>query len=251
MENIENQVKSFIVENFMFGQGGETLNASQSFLDAGVMDSTGVLELVSFLEEKFAIKIKDDELVPYPDSQMFRRILDPKYYFEDSGIPGSKIGAHISGAMLLDVLIFPRILKMIDNAKPFSTNNKILIGSVSAAVAGLLIVSSLMKRIKRKKDQAMAIPDNAQALVQRLPINTAANGGIDLTQNGMRWNIRRDPLSRKNVGTQDDGPMFKFDPAVIERVRREGVDFLAPRILSMNYLPPGAIWSLLGLRPPQ
>lgn len=64
MDAIETRVKDFIVDNFMFGTGAEKLTSDQSFLESGIIDSTGILELVSFLEENFKIKIKDDELVP-------------------------------------------------------------------------------------------------------------------------------------------------------------------------------------------
>jgi acyl carrier protein len=62
MEHI-NTVRHFIVENFLFGDG-ESLKADTSFLEEGIIDSTGILELVMFLEETYDIKIEDDELVP-------------------------------------------------------------------------------------------------------------------------------------------------------------------------------------------
>jgi acyl carrier protein len=61
---IERQIREFINENFLFGQGTDSLNLHDSFLDQGIIDSTGVLELVSFIEDRFAIKIADSELVP-------------------------------------------------------------------------------------------------------------------------------------------------------------------------------------------
>jgi len=57
-------VRGYIVERFLFGQGGDSLSNSDSFLESGIVDSTGVLELVMFLEQRFAIKVKDEELVP-------------------------------------------------------------------------------------------------------------------------------------------------------------------------------------------
>jgi len=53
----------FIIDNYLFGQ---TVNFTDddSFLEKGIIDSTGVLELVSFLEEKYGVRIEDDELVP-------------------------------------------------------------------------------------------------------------------------------------------------------------------------------------------
>jgi acyl carrier protein len=57
------QVKAFIVNNFLFGDAGD-LRDDTSFLDSGIIDSTGILELVTFLEESFKITVEDDELVP-------------------------------------------------------------------------------------------------------------------------------------------------------------------------------------------
>ncbi len=57
-------IKHFIVENFMMGKNSEELTDSGSLLDLGIIDSTGVLELVAFLEEKFGFSVEDDDLVP-------------------------------------------------------------------------------------------------------------------------------------------------------------------------------------------
>ena len=56
-------MSEFIVENFLFGDG-QQLQDDTSFMESGIIDSTGILELITFLEEKYEIKIKDDELVP-------------------------------------------------------------------------------------------------------------------------------------------------------------------------------------------
>ena len=58
-----NSVREFIVENFLFGDG-ETLKDDTSFMEEGIIDSTGILELVMFLEETYNIKVEDDELIP-------------------------------------------------------------------------------------------------------------------------------------------------------------------------------------------
>ena len=57
------KVRNFIVENFLFGDD-ENLNNDTSFLDEGIVDSTGILELVDFLEKEFSIQITDEELIP-------------------------------------------------------------------------------------------------------------------------------------------------------------------------------------------
>lgn len=62
MEYLET-VKDFIVENFLFGDESPLENDT-SFLESGVIDSTGILELIVFLEETYGIKVEDDELVP-------------------------------------------------------------------------------------------------------------------------------------------------------------------------------------------
>lgn len=58
-----NAVKEFIIENFLFGEE-EQLMIDTDFFDKGIIDSTGVIELVSFLEERFNISVDDDELIP-------------------------------------------------------------------------------------------------------------------------------------------------------------------------------------------
>jgi len=56
-------VRSFIVEYFLFGDD-ENLNNHTSFIEDGIVDSTGILELVAFLEETFRIHVEDEELIP-------------------------------------------------------------------------------------------------------------------------------------------------------------------------------------------
>jgi len=56
-------IKTFVVENFLFGSENG-LEDKTSFLEEGIIDSTGILELVTFLEEEFSITIEDEELVP-------------------------------------------------------------------------------------------------------------------------------------------------------------------------------------------
>jgi acyl carrier protein len=59
----QESVREFIVENFLFGDE-EGLENESSFFETGVVDSTGILEIVSFLEEEFEVKVEDEELVP-------------------------------------------------------------------------------------------------------------------------------------------------------------------------------------------
>lgn len=64
MASVEETVDEFIVANFLFGDTDKRLSHEDSFLDVGVIDSTGILELVTFLEETYRIKIAENELVP-------------------------------------------------------------------------------------------------------------------------------------------------------------------------------------------
>ena len=59
----EKQIRNYIVDNFLFGSE-DGLSSSQSLLESGVVDSTGVMELVMFLEQTFRIQVADEELIP-------------------------------------------------------------------------------------------------------------------------------------------------------------------------------------------
>lgn len=61
---VASDVTAFIVENFLFGDASEAPAQETSFMDTGLIDSTGILEVVAFLEEKYEIEVDDDELVP-------------------------------------------------------------------------------------------------------------------------------------------------------------------------------------------
>lgn len=61
---IKEQVKQYIAESFMFSDNGFQLSDDASFLEEGIVDSTGVLELVMFVEEEFKVAVQDDEVVP-------------------------------------------------------------------------------------------------------------------------------------------------------------------------------------------
>jgi acyl carrier protein len=60
---METKIKDYINQNFLFTDNGNLSNDA-SFLEEGVVDSTGVLELVMFVEEAFGITVEDEEIVP-------------------------------------------------------------------------------------------------------------------------------------------------------------------------------------------
>ena len=63
MSAYENEIRRFIADRFLFGDDTK-LAVDDSLLEAGIVDSTGILELINHIEEKYGIKVADDELVP-------------------------------------------------------------------------------------------------------------------------------------------------------------------------------------------
>ncbi len=59
---IQQEIRRFVVENFMFGQDDGGLSDDDSLMDTGVMDSTSLIELILFLEERYRIRVEDDDL---------------------------------------------------------------------------------------------------------------------------------------------------------------------------------------------
>lgn len=56
-------IRKFVVDNYLFGEEGK-LGNEDSFMETGIIDSTGILELVRFLESTYAVKVADEELIP-------------------------------------------------------------------------------------------------------------------------------------------------------------------------------------------
>lgn len=63
-QQMVDDLRNFVINNFMLGVDGGKLKDDLSFMESGIIDSTGVLELVTHLEKKYKIKIEDNELVP-------------------------------------------------------------------------------------------------------------------------------------------------------------------------------------------
>ena len=61
---IEEQIRQYVADNFLFSDDGYQLSDDLSFLEEGIVDSTGVLELVMFVEETYGVAVKDEEIVP-------------------------------------------------------------------------------------------------------------------------------------------------------------------------------------------
>jgi acyl carrier protein len=64
MQDVKARVRQYIVDSILMVSDGEELGDNASLLERNILDSTGVLELASFLEETFEIEVADDELIP-------------------------------------------------------------------------------------------------------------------------------------------------------------------------------------------
>ncbi|MCP9471113.1 MAG: acyl carrier protein [Nitrospira sp.] len=64
MTPVEAQVRQYVTDRLLFGRSDVVVEGDTSFLESGLIDSTGVLELVAFLEESFKIKVEDEDLIP-------------------------------------------------------------------------------------------------------------------------------------------------------------------------------------------
>ncbi len=64
MQDIKGTVRQYILQNFLMGDMGVQLADDQSFLDHHIIDSTGFIELVTFLETTWNIRIQDEEMIP-------------------------------------------------------------------------------------------------------------------------------------------------------------------------------------------
>lgn len=60
----ERELRNFVVDNFLFGQADELFSNTDSFLEKGLIDSMGIMTLVEFVKDKFAIDVEDEELIP-------------------------------------------------------------------------------------------------------------------------------------------------------------------------------------------
>lgn len=57
-------LRKYIVENFLPSSGLNAINESDSFMEKGILDSTGILELIAFIENEFGIEVEDEEIIP-------------------------------------------------------------------------------------------------------------------------------------------------------------------------------------------
>ncbi len=63
LKSIRKEIRQYVFENFILGED-EDLSDDESFLETGLIDSTGILELITFVEETYDIEIEDEEMIP-------------------------------------------------------------------------------------------------------------------------------------------------------------------------------------------
>jgi len=63
-KKVEHKLRHHILENFLFTDDPGVLDNSDSFLEKGIIDSTGIMEVVLFVEEEFGIEVDVDEMIP-------------------------------------------------------------------------------------------------------------------------------------------------------------------------------------------
>ena len=61
---IEQRPRTYILDSFLFTDDESVLDNDDSFLEKGIIDSTGIMEMVSFLEQEFGIQVDDEDMVP-------------------------------------------------------------------------------------------------------------------------------------------------------------------------------------------
>jgi len=58
------EIKKFIAKNFLFSDDASAVSDDESLMSSGTLDSTGILELIMFVEEKFQVKVPDADMLP-------------------------------------------------------------------------------------------------------------------------------------------------------------------------------------------
>lgn len=60
----ENKLRSYILENYLFTDDESQLSSDDSFLQKGIIDSTGILEVIFFIQDEFGVEVADSEMIP-------------------------------------------------------------------------------------------------------------------------------------------------------------------------------------------
>jgi acyl carrier protein len=61
---LRSSIRDFLLENYLFTTDTSAIGVDDSLLGRGIVDSTGMLEVIFFIEEKLGVKVKDEEMIP-------------------------------------------------------------------------------------------------------------------------------------------------------------------------------------------
>jgi len=64
MKDVKKQVRIYILNNFLMGGDRDGLKDEDSFLEHRILDSTGFIELVTYIEQQFSVRVEDEEIIP-------------------------------------------------------------------------------------------------------------------------------------------------------------------------------------------
>ena len=64
MTSVEQKLRTIVTETFLVGAESNQLHGDDSFIETGIIDSTGILQLVEFVEQEFGLKVEDEDLIP-------------------------------------------------------------------------------------------------------------------------------------------------------------------------------------------
>ena len=62
--SVEEKIREYVLENYLFTDDQSELANDDSFLEKGILDSTGILEIINLIEEEYKIEVEDDEMIP-------------------------------------------------------------------------------------------------------------------------------------------------------------------------------------------
>ncbi len=62
--SVENKIRQFVLNDYLFTDDQAALDNNDSFLEKGIVDSTGILEIIYFIEDEYGFTVKDDEMIP-------------------------------------------------------------------------------------------------------------------------------------------------------------------------------------------
>ena len=63
-QTLRSELRQFVIDSFLIGDEDAGFGDADSFMRSGIIDSTGILELTSFLEQKYSVTVEDNEMVP-------------------------------------------------------------------------------------------------------------------------------------------------------------------------------------------